>query len=143
MPGYILVERAMLAPARPNGIEPHPDELGFLDFLRELAAEPFPFPRFAQIRVVGFEEVLFAARPEDAALAAEIHRRLRQAAAELERRLMSVQVVFRGRLVRGDTLWSEFGGQRLPVGHIFGSPPPQTDARGNRFFAVNFNLTHV
>jgi hypothetical protein len=24
-----------------------------------------------------------------------------------------------------------------------GSPPPQTDAQGNRFFAVNFNLTNV
>ena len=143
MPGYVLLERATLVPTRADGIEPYPEELGFLDFLRELAAEPFPLPRYAEIRLVGLEEVLFAARPEEAAIALEIHRRLRQAAPELERRLVSVQVVFRGRLVRGDTLWSEFGSQRLPVGHIFGSPPPQTDGRGNRTYAVNFNLTHV
>lgn len=143
MPGYMLLERKVLVPLRWDGIEPHHEELGLLDFLRELVAEPFPLPRYAEIRVVGLEEVLFAARPEEANLALEIHRRLRQAAPELEQRLLSVQVVFRGRLVRGDTLWSEFGGQRLPVGHIFGSPPPQTDSRGNRFYTVNFNLTHV
>lgn len=133
----------MLSATRPEGIEPHPEELGFLDFLRELSAEPFPLPRYGEIQVVGLEEVLFAARPEEAAVALEIHRCLRQAAPELEQRLLSVQVVFRGKLVRGDTLWSEFGGQRLPVGHIFGSPPPETDSRGNRFYAVNFNLTDV
>lgn len=143
MPGYSLVERGLLAPAKSDGIKPHPEEMGFLDFLRELASEPLSFPKFAELRLVGLEEVLFAARPEDANLALEIHRRLRQAAPELEQRLLSVQVVFRGRLVRGDTLWSEFGSQRLPVGHIFGSPPPRTDSRGNRFYTVNFNLTHV
>lgn len=143
MPGYVVLERALLAPVKSDGIQAHPESMGFLDFLRELAAEPFPFPRYAEQRVVGLEEVLFAARPQEATLALEIHRRLRQAAPELERRLLSVQVVFRGKLIRGDTLWSEFGGQRLPVGHIFGSPPPQADSRGNRFYAVNFNLTHV
>lgn len=143
MPGYFLLERAMLAPAKPDGIEPHPEELGFLDFVREVSAEPFPLPRYAQVRVVGLEEVLFAARPDEVALAAEIHRRLRRAAAELERGLLSVQVLFRGSLIRGESLWSEFRNHRLPVGHIFGSPPPTTDRRGNRSFPVNFNLTHV
>lgn len=143
MIGYLLVEWGTPVSARPNGSVSQAQELGFLDFLRELAAEPFPLPRYSEIRVVGVEEVLFAARPEVVAIALEIHRRLRQAAQALEQRLLSVQVVFRGRLIRGDTLWSEFGGQRLPVGHIFGSPPPQTDSRGNRFYTVNFNLTNV
>lgn len=143
MPGYMLLESTTLRPVKGDGIEPHPEQLGVLDFLRELAADPFPFPRFAQVRLVGLEEVLDAARPEEVALASEVHRRLRQAASEMERRLLSVQVVFRGRLVRGDTLWSDFGNQRLPIGHVFGSPPPQTDPRGNRFFGVNFNLTHA
>lgn len=143
MPGYVLVERSALTPLKPDGMSPHRDEMGFLDFLREVAAEPFALPRYAAIRLLGLEEVLFAARPEAAAIAVEIHRRLRQAAPQLERGLLSVQIVFRGRLIRGDSLWSEFGGQRLPVGHVFGSPAPQTDHRGNRFFAVNFNLTNV
>ena len=133
----------MLRPVKGDGIEPHPEQLGFLDFLRELAADPFLFPRFAQVRLVGLEEVLDASRPDEVVLASEVHRRLRQAASEMDQKLLSVQVVFRGRLVRGDTLWSEFGNHRLPIGNIFGSPPPRTDPRGNRFFAVNFNLTHA
>ena len=143
MPGYVLLESTTLRPVKGNGIEPYSEQLGFLDFLRELAGDPFPFPRFAQLCLVGLEEILDAARPEETILASEIHHRLREVASEMERRLLSVHVVFRGRLVRGDTLWSEFGNHRLPIGRIFGSPPPQTDPRGNRFFAVNFNLTNA
>ncbi len=138
MPGYHLIQAAALDT---DGIAPYAEEIGFLDFLREVAAESFPLPRYAEVRVVGLEEVLFAARPEEPALALEIHRRLRQAAPELERQLVSVQVVFRGQLVRGESLWSEFRGQRLPIGHIFGAPTAQTDSRGNRSYRVNFNLT--
>lgn len=143
MTGYQLLEYAVLAPRTPTGVTPHPGQMGLLDFLRELTGEPFPLPRYAEIRVVGLEEVLFAARPEERALALEIHRRLRHAAPELERRLLSVQVVFRGTLVRGDTLWSEFGGSRLPIDRIFGSPPSENDGQGNRFYRTNFNLTNA
>jgi hypothetical protein len=141
MPGYTLLEQKVLARATTDGIGPHGEAIGLLDFLRELASDPFPLPKYAEIRVEGLEEVLHAARPNEAEIAHDIRRRLRQAAPDLERHLVSVQVVFRGDLVRGDSLWSEFGGARLPIGHIFGSPPPQTDARGNRFFRANFNLT--
>jgi hypothetical protein len=143
MPGYVIVERSALNLSRDGGIIAHADEIGFLDFLRELAAEEIPFPKFTELRVAGLEEVLFAARPNDAELALDFHRRLRQVASELERRLISVQVVFHGSLVRGDTLWVEYRGQKLPVANIFGSPPPQADARGNRFYHSNFNLTHA
>jgi hypothetical protein len=93
--------------------------------------------------LVGLEEVLFAAQPDDAELALDFHRRLRRAAPELDRRLISIQVVFQGTLVRGDTLWVEYRSHKLPIANIFGSPPPQTDARGNRFYHSNFNLTHA
>jgi len=142
MPGYILVEQSELAPPKANGIPEYPQVLGFLDFLREIAADECPFPKFAEIRLVGLEEVLHAARPEEQALALEIHRRLRGAASDLERRVMGVQVVFKGRLMRGDTLWVDYRGRRLPIAHIFGSLPRQTDARGNAFYRTNFNLTN-
>lgn len=142
MPGYVLVEQAELRPPKTNGIRAHPQVLGFLDFLRELSADDCPFPKFAQVRLVGLEEVLHAARPDDAALALEIHRRLRQAAADLERRVMSVQVVFRGRLMRAQTLWVEYRGHRLPIDHVFGSLPKQSDGRGNVYYRTNFNLTN-
>lgn len=142
MPGYILVEQSELAPPKANGIPANPQILGFLDFLRELAADDCPFPKLAEIRVVGLEEVLYAARPGDAALALEIHRRLTSAAPDLERRVMSVQVVFKGKLMRGDTLWVDYRRNRFPIGHIFGSLPRQSDARGNIFYRTNFNLTN-
>lgn len=138
MPGYLLIQAAALGD---GGVTPYREEMGVLDFLREVAAEPFPLPRYAEIRVVGLEEALFAARPDEAALALEIHRRFRQAASDLERQLVSVQIVFRGQLVRGDSLRSEYRQQRLPVGHIFGAPTAQTDRHGHRCYRVNFNLT--
>lgn len=143
MLGYVIVERSSLSRSRETGLQAYAEEIGFLDFLRELAAEEMPFPKFAELRLLGLEEVLFAASPGDAELALDFHRRLRRAAPELERRLISIQVVFQGTLVRGDTLWVEYRGQKLPVANIFGSPPPQVDARGNRFYHTNFNLTHA
>lgn len=143
MTGYVITERSALTLSRETGITAHAEELGFLDFLRELAADELPFPKFAELRLTGLEEVLFAARPEGAELASDFHRRLRRAAPELERRLIAIQVVFEGKLVRGDTLWVEYRGQKLPIANIFGSPPPQADARGNRFYHSNFNLTHA
>lgn len=142
MPGYMLLESKILVPETSDGIHAFPGEIGILDFLRELGSDPFPFPRLSQLRVMGLEGVLFAARPEHDALALEIHRRLRQAAPDLESRVMSVQVVLHGPLIRGETLWSEYRGYRHPLGHIFGSPPAHEDQRGNRFYVTNFNLTH-
>lgn len=138
MPGYHLIHATALGN---DGVMPYKDEMGVLDFLREIAADSVALPRYFEVRVLGLEEVLFGSRPDEAMLALEIHRRLRQAAPDLERQLVSVQVVFRGLLVRGDSLRSEFRGQRLPIGHIFGDPTAQTDIRGNRSYHVNFNLT--
>ncbi len=76
MPGYVIAERAVLSLSRETGIPAHAEELGFLDFLRELAADEIPFPKFAELRLVGLEEVLFAIRPGDAELALDFHRRL-------------------------------------------------------------------
>lgn len=142
MPGYCLIEQKCLVPYKTNGVRPHPNVMGFLDFLRELSNEELPFPKFYEVRLVGLEEVLYASRPEEATLALEIHRLLRRAASDLESKLLSVQVVFTGKLVRGDVLWVEYRGQRLPIDHIFGSSPRRTDPRGNLFYATNFNLTN-
>ena len=119
----------------------HVEVYGILDFLRELSDETLPFAKYAQLRVVGLEEVLFAARPHDREIAVHIHRRLQRAASGLEKKLLSVQVVFQGELRRGDKLWSEYRGARLPIDAIFDSPLPETDSRGNRFYRVHFNLT--
>lgn len=142
MPGYQLLEDRHMKPNRDVGIEPYENKMGFLDFLREIAQDPFPFPKFYRVQIVGLEDVLFAARPQEEELALKIHRILRSAAQNLEKRLVEIQIVFRGRLVRGESLWVEYRNARLPIGHIFGSPIRQTDAHRNHFYKKSFSLTN-
>ncbi len=139
MPGYHLIDYGTALPED----EGQPSEkIGFLDFLRELSGEDPSVPRFWSVAVEGLEEVLFAAGVESDGLATEIYSRLRAAGGLLEKRLANVYVVFRGQLGRGEDLWSNYRGVRLPIGRIFGSPPPQTGPDGRRTFFANFNLTH-
>ena len=141
MPGYHLLEYGSPFPTSPDA-STSPERLGFLDFLRELGEDEPSFPRFWRVEVVGLEEVLFASDEHAEELALEIHRRLRRAAPTLEGRLATVYVRFRGQIKRGAELWSEYRGRQLPVGHIFGAPPPQPGADGRNTYFANFNLTH-
>jgi hypothetical protein len=141
MPGYLLIEQSQLSTSKENGLNRCNVVLGLLDFLRELAQDDFPFPRLSEICVVGLEETLFAAQPHDREIALEIHRRLQRAASNMEKRQMTVQVVFQGDLTRGDKLWAEYRGSRLPIDVIFDSPLPNKDAHENRYYRVHFNLT--
>jgi hypothetical protein len=139
--GYLLITQKDLAPFKEDGFEPYEETMGFLDFLRELGADEIPFKKFSELRLEGLDEVLFAAVPDEGELALDILTRLKRMAAELERKLISVQVIFKEKLIAGDTLWAEYRGRRLPIGTIFGSPHRQTDASGNSFFVANFNLS--
>ena len=138
MPGYQLVEQQSFS----KGLDPYENQMGFLDFLRELVDEPLSFPKFYEARIVGLEKMLYAARPRERELALEIRRRLRQAASDLERRLINVQVVFTGRLVKGESLWVEFQGLKLPIDLIFGTPTKREDPNGNSYYHATFNLTN-
>ncbi len=139
--GYLLIAQRDLAIYKENGIEPYQEVMGFLDFLRELEGEEIPFKKFSEIRLEGLEEVLFAAAPEDEKLALDIKNRLKSGASALESKLMSVQIIFKEKLIPGDVIWAEYRGRRLPIGFIFGSPHRETDAKGNVFFSTNFNLS--
>jgi hypothetical protein len=140
MPGYHLMETETPIARDDPAVRP-PDRVGLLDFLRELDAEEADVPRFWCVALVGLEEVLYAAGNDAETLAWEIHRRLRAAAPQLEKKLATVYVLFRGRLQRGEDLWSDYRGMRIPIGHIFGSPAPQSGADGHRYYFANFNLT--
>ena len=139
--GYLLIAQRDLASYKEDGIEPYQEAIGFLDFLRELEGDDVPFKKFSEIRLEGLEEVLFAAVPGEERLALDIKNRLKAAAADLESRLVSVQIIFKEKLIPGDMIWAEYRGRRLPVGFIFGSPHRETDAKGNVFFSTNFNLS--
>lgn len=142
MPGYHLFETASGLPTAKDFDGRPFDRLGFLDFLRELAGNEPSVPRLWVVSVFGLEDALFAAGADAEWMTHDIHRRLRSVASILESRAVDVYVEFRGRLQRGDDLWSEYRATRIPVGNIFGSPPPQQDSKGRRIYFANFNLTH-
>lgn len=141
MPGYILVEQNQLVTHKPDGMQPHQQVYGLLDFLRELDEGEPAFRKFAQLRVIGLEEVLFASHPAESDFALAIHHRLQRASSALQTKLLSVQFVFTGSLKRGDKLWSEYRSVRLPVDLIWGSPLPEHDGRSNTFYPVTFHLS--
>ncbi len=118
--------------------------MGVLDFLRELRQEVFPFDRNQKLLLVGLEEVLLAAGTGDNLLTVslEIRRILVSRANELNSNMGSIQVIFRRALKRAEDFWFDpGGGHRVSVRPIFGSPVRNSDARGNEFYQVGFNLT--
>ncbi len=143
MPGYRLIEERMLKPFHRDGIEPHPNRKGFLDYLRELRQDPFPFPRGYKIRVEGLEDVLLAAGDQLPEVEQWIHNILAAKANDLHSVMgADVQIIFRQRLQRSDDFWLEAGLKKhLSLRRIFGSPHRQDGPNGTEFFFVGFNLT--
>jgi|ERR1017187_8329712 hypothetical protein len=141
MTGYQLIEDDYLRPHRAKGIVPATEVIGIFDFLRELEEDPLPFAKYAQLRIVGIEEVLFAARPNDHEIAIEIHTKLNRAAADLERKLMDIQVIITGKIVRGADMTVEYRGATLPISVIFNHPQPRQDAHGNVSYPIEFHLS--
>lgn len=141
MPGYQLIEEAHMQPRAARGIVRASQCLGVIDFIRELTEEPFPFAKFTRLCLIGLEETLYAARPNETELAIEIHRRLNDAASDLERRLLDIQVAFTGKIVRGAELVAEYRGASLPIGVIFNHPKKQHDASGNTYYPIEFHLS--
>jgi len=140
MPGYILLSQNEFSPPKSRGMTPFTDQIGLFDFLRELQHDELPFSRNSCIRVEGLEEVLFAARPNYGDLALRIRNRLNAAANELHKQLLTVQIVFKGKLERGANLRDHYRGEELPIHLIFGSPT-STDADGSMVYKAPFSLT--
>lgn len=137
--GYILIEQREPIPAIPqDDLRPVRLERGLLDFLRELAGEEFPYPKYSLITVTGLDEVLYAARPHAEGLAHEIHRRLNRAALQLEQHLILVEVRLRGQIVRGDPFRLRHRGTDLPLYIIFDTPRQAPDGH---YYFINFHLS--
>jgi hypothetical protein len=111
-----------------------------LDFLRELEHEENPFSRNACVRVEGLEEVLYAVRPDYHGMAIRVRNLLNQAASDLSKKLITVQIVFKGKLERGATLRSLYRGEELPIHIIFGTPT-SLEIDGSTVYRVPFSLT--
>lgn len=142
MPGYHLIEERMLKPNNQDGIERHPNQKGFLDYLRELRQEDFPFQRGYKLAVVGLEDVLLAAGNQLPDVEDYIHRILVSRANELNSMGSNVQVIFEDKLQKSDNFWVEAGLQKhLSLRRIFGNPVRQTGPNGTEFFFAGYNLT--
>ena len=113
-----------------------------LDFIRQISHEVFPFPKYYQIQLTGLEDVLFWSGENERERALEIKKKLREYASELERRLINIQIIMQGKIMRGDTMWLEYRGKRLSINLIFGNLNKQTDSNGNSFYITSFNLTN-
>jgi hypothetical protein len=111
-----------------------------LDFLRELEHEENPFSRNACVRVEGLEEVLYAVRPDYHGMAIQVRSLLNTAASDLSKKLITVQMVFKGKLERGATLRSLYRGEELPIHIIFGTPT-SSEIDGSTVYRVPFSLT--
>ena len=142
MPGYRIIEERMLKPITAEGIEPHPNRKGFLDYLRELRQDKFPFHRGYKLRVEGLEDVLLAAGDQLQEVENFIHDILASRANELGAMGTDVQVIFQQRLQKSDDFWVEAGIKKhLSLRRIFGNPSRQRGPNGTEYFLAGFNLT--
>ena len=139
MAGYLLIEKKMLQPHKADGILPNASELGFIDYLRELRQEVFPFQRGSKLRLVGFENVLLDAQDRQQ-IAADVHGLLAARANELDQMGGFVQVVFEWPLYYGDELWFERGRERVPLRGVFGRAK-RDQIGSNVYYLTGFNLT--
>ncbi|NVM22147.1 MAG: hypothetical protein HWN68_10260 [Desulfobacterales bacterium] len=142
MAGYILLEEKQMQPFKPKGFPPNTVRMGFLDYVRELRQETFPFPEGHKLLLVGLEEVLIAAGNNLQEVEGLIHHILARKANEMEKGRIKVQIVFRSPLKSARDFWFEVGaGKRISLQRIFDSPPLKSDLAGNEYYFVGFNLT--
>lgn len=142
MSGYILLEEKQMKPFKPKGFPPNPVRMGFLDYMRELRQETFPFPEGHKLLVVGLEEVLIVADDHLQEVEAFVHDTLARKANELNAYRINVQIVFRRALKSAQDFWFELGGgKKISLRLIFDSPPIKSDFAGNEFYFVGYNLT--
>ena len=141
MKGYEILEQKYLKFYREDGITPYEIKIGLLDFLRELNAGSEELSKYSSFMVVGIDDVLYLAEREKRhAVALDIHKVLQSAATDLEKKKIEVQIVCKGRLVKGDSFWVEYRGETLPLDFIFGTPRKE-EIRGFPVYTVNFNLS--
>ena len=141
MPGYEIFEQRYLNLYREDGIIPHEIKIGLLDFLRELKDKAAGISANSSFTVTGIDEVLYLTGAENRdEIAFAIHKILQSAAQTLHRKNIQVQIVCKGKLVKGDSFWLEYRGEKLSLDIIFGTPTKR-DIREIPVYATGFNLS--
>ncbi len=142
MKGYEIFEQKYLKDYfGEEGFAPYENKIGFLDFLRELKSGAEGIPSNSSFMVMGIDDVLYlAGRDERKKLALTIHKILQSSAKVLDQKIIEVQIVCKGRLYKGESFWSEYRGEKLPLDYIFGTPNKR-DIRECPVYSTGFNLS--
>lgn len=140
MAGYVIFEQRYLTSFKENGIKPNEIEISFLDFLRELTLAE-GIPRYSSFMVTGIDDVLYMARKDDRGdIIKAIRGALQSSAKDLERKMIQVQIVCKGKLLKADSFWLEYRDDKLPIDFIFGTPFKQ-QIRDCPVYTTGFNLS--
>ena len=111
MKGYEIFEQRHLKRYQEDGIISHEIQIGFIDFLRELKGGMEGIPPTSSFTVVGIDDVLYLAGSEmRKKVALSIHKILQSAAQKLEQKKIEVQIICKGKLIKGDSLRIEYRG---------------------------------
>lgn len=142
MPGYDIFElRYLKTNQGDEGLDPHENKIGLLDFLRELKSGAEGIARNSSYLVMGIDEVLYMAGKEERRETAQfIHTIFQKAAQTLQRKNIEVQIVCKGTLIPGDSLWLKYRGEDFSLNTIFGTPAKR-DIRNCPVYFSGFNLS--
>jgi len=143
MPGYILIEQKSLTPPKPlgQGVTANRTEIGFLDFVREIEQEDFPFNENSSIRIIGLEEYLLSTRPDMENETKKLRQVLQKSANSFfAKGCGNIQIVFKGELVFGEHLMVNHVTAKIPIYHIFGFATQDT-IHNEKIYKATFNLS--
>lgn len=131
MSGYLVLPRQALD-LYGGTVPTAPEQIGFLDFLREIEQDPFPFATRSRLCVTGLDDLLISLNCTDKrgtgnehAIMGDYKRRLKEAAVEINN-LADIQVPVTYPLVLGGekSLSSKHTPQDLvPLWRLFGHNP--------------------
>lgn len=143
MPGYVLLENKSLAPPKPagQGIKANIREIGFLDFIREIQQDDFPFNENSSLRIIGLEDYLLPMRPDMATEAQKLRKIMQAAGNDFSNSgCGDIQIVFRGDLVMGQHLIVKHPTAEIPIYLLFGFTEAQM-INNQKIYKATFNLS--
>lgn len=102
---------------------------------------PEGITRYSSFMVVGIDDVLYMSRPKDRRnIALAMRKVLQSTANDLDKKKIEVQIICKGKLVKGDSFWVEYRREMLPIDFIFGTPIKR-EIRGFPVYTTGFNLS--
>ncbi len=142
MPGYVILESKSLAPPKPagQGIKANSNRIGFIDFIREIKYDEFPFSENSSLLLTGLEEYLLMEKRDMKNELLRLRNELQAAGNKLSNSgCGDIQIVFRGDLVMGQHLIVRHPTADIPIYLLFGFTEAQM-INNQKIYKATFNL---